>query len=186
MANHVLSLEVPTVMNTCILKIMDTSVYSDLLPVTCPTLNVTVPGFNYSNQLEGTEMVDFVASGHITLTACDLQLQTSNCGTQYVNIPDGIYVIKYSVSPNDQVFVEYNHMRITYALNRYYNILCDVDVNACEPPFKVQQKLQQLGLIKMYLEASKSKVEFCHEPQKGMSLYNYALKMLDKLECKHC
>ncbi len=108
MANHVLSLEVPTVMNTCILKIMDTSVYSDLLPVTCPTLNVTVPGFNYSNQLEGAQMVEFVASGNITLTACDLQLQTTNCGTQYANLPDGIYIIKYSVSPNDQVFVEYN------------------------------------------------------------------------------
>jgi hypothetical protein len=66
MANHVLSLEVPTVMNTCILKIMDTSVYSDLIPVVCPTLNVTVPGFAYSVQLEGTQMTEFVASGHIT------------------------------------------------------------------------------------------------------------------------
>ena len=186
MANHVLSLEVPTVMNTCVLKIMDTSVYSDLLPVTCPTLNVTVPGFAYSVQLEGTQMTEFVASGHITLTACDLNLQTSNCGTQYANLPDGIYVIKYSVSPNDQVFVEYNHMRISYALNKYYNILCDVDANACEPPLKTKQRLEQLGLIKMYLEAAKAKVEFCHDPQKGMTLYNYALKMLNKLDCVNC
>lgn len=187
MANHVLSLEVPTVMNTCILKIMDTSVYSDLLPgVICPTLNVTVPGFAYSVQLEGTQMTEFVASGHITLTACDLNLQTSNCGTQYANLPDGIYVIKYSVSPNDQVFVEYNHMRISYALNKYYNILCEVDANACEPPLKTKQRLEQLGLIKMYLEAAKAKVEFCHDPQKGMTLYNYALKMLNKLDCVNC
>jgi len=101
-------------------------------------------------------------------------------------LPDGIYIIKYSVSPNDQVYVEYNHMRISYALNRYYNILCDVDANGCEPPLKVKQKLEQLGLIKMYLEAAKAKVEFCHEPQKGMSLYNFALKMLDKLDCVNC
>jgi hypothetical protein len=187
MANHVLSLEVPTVMNTCILKIMDTSVYSDLFPVVvCPTLNVTVPGFNYSNQLEGTQMTEFVNSGHITLTACDLQLQTVNCGSQYADLPDGIYIIKYSVSPNDQVYVEYNHMRISYALNRYYKTLCEVDVNACDPPFKTKQKLEQLGLIKMYLEAAKAKVEFCHEPQKGMSLYNYALKLLNKLDCVNC
>jgi hypothetical protein len=77
-------------------------------------------------------------------------------------------------------------MRTTYALNKYYKILCDVDANACEPPFKVKQKLEQLGLIKMYLEAAKAKVEFCHEPQKGMSLYNYALKMLNKLDCVNC
>jgi hypothetical protein len=101
-------------------------------------------------------------------------------------LPDGIYVIKYSVSPNDQVFVEYNHMRISYALNRYYKTLCDVDANACEPPLRTKQRLEALGLIKMYLEAAKAKVEYCHEPQKGMSLYNYALKLLNKLDCVNC
>lgn len=186
MANHVLSLEVPFVMNSCILKIFDTSVYVTNPVVTCPTLNITVPGFNYSNQIEGTAMTDFVNTGHITLTACDLQLQTANCGTQYSNIPDGIYIIKYSVSPNDQVYVEYNHMRITEAMNKYYNILCDIDVAACDPPLKIKQKLEQLRLIKMYLDAAISKVEFCHEPQKGMSLYNYALKLLNKMTCTNC
>ena len=90
-------------MNEFILMILDTSVYQTVdpaIPIICPTLNITVPGFNYSNQIEGVTMTNFVNTGHITLTACDLQLQTSNCGTQYFNLPDGIYVIKYSVSPN--------------------------------------------------------------------------------------
>ena len=188
MANHVLSLEVPFVMNPCIIKIFDTSVYTinPPLPITCPTLNITVPGFGYSNQIEGAVMTDFVDSGHITITACDLQLQTVGCGTQYADLPDGIYIIKYSVSPNDQVYVEYNYMRITQAMNKYYKVLCDVDAAACEPPFKVKQKLEELRLIKMYLDAAISKVEFCHEPQKGMSLYNYALKLLNKMTCTHC
>jgi hypothetical protein len=180
MANHILSLEVPTVMNPCILKIFDTSVYTPLLPVTCPTLNITVPGFGYSVQLDTTQ--DFVE----TITACDLQLQTTDCGTVTVDIPDGIYIIKYSVSPNETVYVEYNHMRITQALNKYYNVLCDVDANACDPPFKIKQRLEELRLIFMYLQAAKGKVEFCHEPQKGMSLYNYALKLLNKLTCTNC
>ena len=180
MANHILSLEVPTVMNPCILKIFDTSVYSDLIPVTCPTLNITVPGFGYSVQLETTQ--DFVD----TITACDLQLQTTDCGTVNVDIPDGVYIIKYSVSPNETVYVEYNHMRITQALNKYYNVLCDVDAAACDPPFKIKQKLEELRLIYMYLQAAKAKVEYCHEPQKGMSLYNYALKLLNKMTCTNC
>jgi len=180
MANHVLSLEVPTVMNPCILKIFDTSVYSNLLPVTCPTLNITVPGFGYSIQLDTTQ--DFVD----TITACDLQLQTTDCGTVNVDIPDGIYIIKYSVSPNEIVYVEYNHLRITQALNKYYNVLCDVDANACDPPLKIKQRLEELRLIYMYLQAAKGKVEFCHEPQKGMSLYNYAMKLLNKMTCTNC
>lgn len=180
MANHILSLEVPTVMNSCILKIFDTSVYVDSIPVTCPTLNITVPGFGYSVQLETTE--DFVE----TITACDLQLQTTDCETVNVDIPDGIYIIKYSVSPNDVVYVEYNHMRITQALNKYYNVLCDVDAAACDPSYKIKQKLEELRLIYMYLQAAKAKVEYCHEPQKGMSLYNYALKLLNKMNCVNC
>jgi len=186
MANHVLSLEVPTVMNPCILKMFDTSVYALNMPVTCPTLDVTVPGFAYSNEITGITMSNFVTYGQLTLTACDLQLQTSNCGTQYLEIPDGIYIIKYSVSPNELVYVEYNHLRISKALVKYNKILCDIDAAACDPPFKIKQKLEQLGLINMYLLAAKSKVETCHEPQKGMSLYNYALKLLNKFECSNC
>jgi hypothetical protein len=180
MANHVLSLEVPTVMNNCILSINDTSVYADLVPVTCATLNVTVPGFAYSNQIDVTPGFNQI------LTGCDLQLQTTNCGTSYVPLADGIYIIKYSVSPNDVVYVEYNHLRITQALIRYNKALCGLDLAACEPPVKTQQKLEKLRMIKMYLDAAKAKVEFCHEAQKGMTLYNYAIKLLNKFDCKNC
>jgi hypothetical protein len=180
MANHVLSLEVPTVLNTCILTVMDTSVYTDLIPVVCETLAITVPGFNYSVELP-------VNAGFIkNVTACDLGLQTTDCGSSYVDIPDGIYIIKYSVSPNDQVYVEYNHLRISKALNLYNKVLCQIDVNACDPPFVIKEKLEALRMIFMYLQAAKSKVETCHEPQKGMSLYNYAMKLLKKMSCINC
>ena len=180
MANHVLSLEVPTVMNTCILSIFDTSVYASLIPVTCPILTITVPGFSYSIQ------IPVLPNFSENITACNLNLQTDNCGVSYTDLPDGIYIIKYSVEPSDIVFVEYNHLRISKALNRYNNVLCRIDVSNCDPTFKVKQKLESLRLIRMYLDAAKAKVEICHEPQKGMSLYNYALKLLMKMECVNC
>jgi hypothetical protein len=181
MAHHLLSLEVPTVLNTCIMSVLDTSVYSTLMPVTCPTLNVTVPGFTYSSQ------ITTVQGANTILTACDLQLQTQGCdGTVFSDLPDGIYVIKYSVSPNDIVFVEYNHLRISKALNMYNEILCKLDLAACEPPVNIQRKLEVLKMAKMYLDAAKAKVEFCHEPSQGMSLYNYALKIMKKINCKNC
>jgi hypothetical protein len=180
MANHVLSLEVPTVMNDCILTVIDTSVYSSSIPVVCETLNITVPGFTTSVDIPVTK--DFLKN----VTACDLNLQTVDCGNTYVPIPDGIYVIKYSVSPNDVVYVTYNHLRITKALNMYNDILCQIDLAACDPPAKIKEKLEQLNMIRMYLEAAKSKVEFCHESQKGMTLYNYAVKLLKKMGCRNC
>ena len=187
MANHVLSLEVPTVSNTCIMSILDTSVYSDMVPITCPTLNVTVPGFTYSNQINITPSCVACNDGFmLTLTACDLGLQSVDCGSTYVDIPDGVYIIKYSVSPNDIVYVEYNHLRMTQALNKFNSAMCSLDLAGCDPPEKVKNELQELRLIKMYLDAAKAKVEYCLEPHKGMTIYNYALKLLSKFECKNC
>jgi hypothetical protein len=189
MANHILSLDIPTVTNTCVMKIFDTSVYqttSPNIPIVCPTLTITVPGFSTSVEIIGQKMLDFVEGGHVNITACDLGLQKENCDTQLANIPDGIYAIKYSVSPSNLVFAEYNYLRISQALNKYYKVLCGIDLAACDPPAKIKEKLEKLRLIKMYLESAKSKVEFCHESQKGMSLYNYALKLLNKFECNNC
>lgn len=180
MANHVLSLEVPTVSNPCIMPVMDTSIYSELVPISCETLNVTVPGFTYSNQISVT------AGFNEPLTACQLGLQSVDCGSTYVDLPDGVYIIKYSVSPNDIVYVEYNHLRITQALNKYNAVMCNLDLAGCEPTAKTKNDLQELRLIKMYLDAAKAKVEYCLEPHKGMTIYNYALKLLSKFECKNC
>jgi hypothetical protein len=180
MANHQLRLEIPEVLNTCILKIMDVSTYSNIVPITCPTLNITLPGFTYSTQL------DFTPNSSVTLTACDLQIQTNQCGELNYDLPDGIYVIKYSVSPNDVVYVEYNHLRISKALNKYKSILCKLDLSNCEPTEKILNKVEELKKIKVYLDAAVAKVETCHEPEKGMSLYNYAVALMDKLDCTHC
>jgi hypothetical protein len=148
MANHVLSLEVPTVMNPCIMKLFDTSVYATnpTMPITCPTLNVTVPGYGYSTEITGLKMDNFVLYSQLTLTACDLQLQTVDCGSSYVNIPDGIYIIKYSVSPNSTVYVEYNHLRITDALNAINDLLCCLDLQACDPQGPVKEKLKEMSI----------------------------------------
>jgi hypothetical protein len=180
MANHVLSLEIPTVSNPCVMKIFDTSVYSPLVAVFNPRLEIVVPGFKYTSELT------FVPESSPTLTACDLGLQTENCGSSYVNLPDGIYGIKYAVDPECKVYVQYNHLRMTCALNKYEKILCTLSVANCDPPVRIKEKLKQLHLIKMYLEAAKAKVETCLENQEGMTLFNYAVKLLNKFECKNC
>lgn len=183
MARHILSLEVPDTLNSSILTIIDTSVYSDLNSVVCPYLQVTPPGYSQPINFEAPE----IAPGFtVHLTACDLGMQTVQCGTTFYDIPDGIYIIRYSVSPNEIVYVEYNHLRITKALNLVQKIYCDLDLGTCDPPVAIKQKLEKLTLIEQYLKAAKAKVEYCHEPNKGMELYRYAMKLLDKLNCKNC
>lgn len=183
MAQHVLSLEAPDTLNTCILRIVDTSVYNDQIPVSCPLLQVTLPGFNIPVNFDQSQIDPGFS---LNLTACDLDLQTTGCGTKYQDLPDGIYILKYSVSPNDLVYVEYNHLRITKALIKIQKIYCDLDLAACDPPESVKAKLDQLRLAESYLKAAKAMVEYCLQPKKGMELYRYSIKLLDKITCKTC
>lgn len=183
MANHVLSLEAPDTMNACILRVVDTSIYEPSMPIKCLLLEITLPGF--VRPVEFTE-ADILPGFNLNLTACDLAVQKAGCGSIYNDLPDGIYIIKYSVSPNKIVYVEYNHLRMTKAMKKYQAILCDLDLAACDPPEIVKKKKEQLDWVRFYLEAAKAKVEFCHEPQKGMELFAYALKLMGKIDCKTC
>ena len=183
MSKHVLSLEAPDTMNPCQLWLADTSVYNPDVEVKCQVLEITLPGFNYSVQFGEA---DIALGFNRQFTACDLEVQIDGCGTQFNNLPDGIWIFRWSVSPNDQVYVEYNHLRMTQTWIRYQSILCELDISNCAPNSEQVKKLNELRMIRMYLDAAKAKVEVCHEPAKGMVLFNYAVKLLDKFECKSC
>jgi len=185
MAKHTLSLNIPTVLNECIIRIEDTSVYATdttgcILPIDCPQLEILAPGFSEAIS------IDVTTGFTLNLTACDIGLQIHQCGYEFNSLPDGVYTIRYSVAPNDYVYVEYNHLRITNALIKYNNILCELDVSNCEPSHEIKEKLKELRLIRMLLDAAKAKVEFCHTPSHGMDLYEYAMKRLNKLDCTVC
>lgn len=178
MEKHQLALDIPDTLVPCIFRILDASIYSTIAPIECPTLLITPPGFitsyEYSNFTE-----DFI----LNLSACDIGLQTANCGNTYNDFPDGVYVVKYAVAPQDVVFVEYNHLRITKALNTINDLLCCLDLQACDPQGPVKEKIREVQLLTTMLQAAKATVEYCHTPAQGMDMYNYVMKKLNKLSC---
>ena len=174
---HILSLEIPTVSNCELLCIKDTSQYSDDLAVNCEELLITLPGYSVPVLIKVNKNFD------MCLTACTLALQTKKCGTVQDRIPDGIYIVKYSVSPNSKVYVEYNHLRVTRLLNTYYEVLCDLDVNSCQPNSEKQSLLSEMSYIRTMIDAAVSNVEYCQSAAQGMQLYNYAKTRLNKIAC---
>ncbi len=179
--NHLLSLDIPDTSNCCILRIVDTSVYNSDITLKCGQLQVMAPGF-----ATGQFIDNIYPNFTVNLTACDLKIQTIKCGTDFNSLPDGIYVVKWSVSPNDMVYVEYDHLRITAALTKLNKLYCDLDLGACEPSVSNKAKLAKLTEIREDLYAAKAKVEYCKEAKKGMELYKYAMKLIDKMNCKNC
>lgn len=162
------------------MRIADTSFYASDLQVDCATLSIVSPGFNQPRNIE-------VLQGfNLPLNACTLGLQSTGCQQNTHPLPDGIYTIRYSVSPNDKTFVEYQHLRITQTNNRYYNLLCELEMGACEPDADIKDRLEELSLIKSFIDAAVAKVEYCHEPEKGMELLAYAKKRLDRITNQLC
>ena len=173
-SKHQLSLELPDTNNIKVLRLFDTSLYAEDLAIDCGTLRITSPGFNLP------VAIDILKGFNIVLNACSLGLQRTNCQEASQPLPDGIYVINYSVAPNTSVFVEYNHLRTTQTTNKYFNLLCNLEMSGCEPGADVKEKLEELRLIKSFIDAAKAKVEYAHEPQAGMELLIYAQKRLNK------
>ena len=176
-SKHILSLEVCHVSNCEILCIKDTSQYTDNLAIDCEELLITPPGFNKPSLIKVKHGFD------LCLNSCALDVQKEGCGDHRGNIADGVYIIRYSVSPTDKVFVEYNHLRITNILTKYHNILCDIDMKPCEPFSERADLIAELGYIRTLIDAAVAKVEYCSSPSKGMELYNYAKKRLSKIDC---
>jgi len=171
---HQLSLEVPETNNCSLFRILDTSIYSEHIPVTCSRLEIISPGYNQP------AVIDVLPGFNLILNACTLEIQTIDCGDTSQVLPDGVYAIKYSVSPNDKVFVEYHYLRVCQLLNKYFNELCKLELAACEPQADVRAQLDELRMIKSYIDAAKIKVEVCDEVQEGIDLFTYAQKLLNK------
>ena len=179
-AKHILSLEVPTVANCEILKITDTSQYAANLPIDCPELLVTPPGFN------APALIKVQSGFDLNINACALNIQTTGCTEVRTALQDGIYIIKYSVSPNDKTYVEYNLLRISTILSSYYKKLCELDITPCEPTSVREQLLAEMKYIRTLIDAAKAKVEYCQSPNEGMELYDFAKKKLSKITCDVC
>jgi hypothetical protein len=178
MERHQLALDIPDTLTGCIFRVVDASIYSDVAPVECLKIDITPPGFSTSY-----EVTDLEPGFLKNISACELGLQTTNCGNTYNDFPDGVYVVRYSVSPNDTVYVEYNHLRVTAALNKINDLLCCLDVQGCDPQGPLKEKLKEVQLLQTMLKAAKATVEYCHKPSRGMDIYNYVYGRLKKLSC---
>ena len=184
-AKHILSLEVLNVSNTKYLSIKDTSKYADGLGTDCAELLITPPAPAGTNTKK-TSIIEVKPGFDLNVTACAMNLQLMSCNEIRTDIPDGVYTIRYQLSPHNKTYVEYNFLRTTALMKMYYEKLCALDIGACEPDSTRKQLLLEMNTIKMLIDGAKSKVEYCSQPAAGEELFEYARKKLERITCKQC
>ena len=203
MAKHQLSLNIVDGCNPTNFTIIDTSNYTTA-PISCPTLSITIPGVGgpiYFSQgtipdpnanpndeyyLLPTNPSPYTGTPKFVVTVDNIFLHIQNSGETLSSLPDGLWTIGYCVAPCDKLGVQYYYLRTTAALNQYASLLCKLRLSNCLPSEETLRMIDQLHIIKMYLDSAKAKVESCHAPEEGQALYEYALKLMANWERTCC
>lgn len=80
--------------------IADVSIYNNDIAVENVLIEITPPGFKNSVS------PFFMAKGLNIYNSNNVGLTKSSCEEELIDLPDGLWKIKYSICPNDKLFIE--------------------------------------------------------------------------------
>lgn len=168
-----------------IMVIQDRSIYNPDIPVENAILQITPPGFKHSIPFNVEPGFSLVVNSNL------LKLSNVKKLDDLCDIPDGVYIIKYSICPNDEMYEEYYHLRISKIMSDFIEKSCSLDLADCSNEqnnsYTIKQ-LKELNTIETYIKAAKNSVEDCNDLKKGQELYDFAKKKIDKINktCGEC
>ena len=180
-----LSLDIENKGDCTFFRITDSSYYNPNLPVTCGHLNIKTPGCATPVEFEVEPYFSSV------FNSVNLKLQTGTLNDCINYLPDGIYYIKYSINPNDKIYVEYNFLQNCAQYEKYITLVCKMYSEKCNYTTKEYNiKVAELENIKEMITSAKYLVEFCGNPEAGVCLYNEANELIKNFKtnvhCKDC
>lgn len=150
--------------NTKTIAISDISVYEDFV-VNNPTLEISIPGFN-------TIIITFIPETLNVLNSTILGITEEGEDP----LPDGIYVFRYSIDPNLEVFIEKTIMRVDVLQEKFDEAFMRLDMMQCDRALKKQEKVE-LDTIYFFIQGAIAAANNC-ATDKANELYNSAVKML--------
>lgn len=173
---HTLGIDIIPTCDENVLHLFDTSDYAEFIGKTCAKLEISIPGFKDIRVLEPSPLFN------LALNSKDLKISPENYS--YLSaLPDGVYFIRYSLSPSDKVFVEFEYLRTVQFERSLGEFRCMLKLQCGLPDNDVLNQLKELEMIEHYLKAAKANVDYCGDYEKGMDLFSYAKKLFSKLNC---
>lgn len=157
--------------------IKDMSVYNPMLPVTCSQLTIKVPGFTY------TKTFELLPEFELLVNMGNLGLQNVNDSSNLHTLPDGAYEIRYSINPNDKLFVEYVYFNVNKLYKLYIEKVTHFLAKKCDMTIKQKEDMiELLWTISNNIELAKISAEDCQDLEGAQTIYNNTLNLLT-LKC---
>lgn len=176
MADLRLDLLVIPTYNSYSLSIADASTYVTSPPlVNSPTIEITPPGYL-------TISLPFETEGLTTYLSSTLGITGPLEGL--CNLPDGVWLFKYSVSPQYKNYVEKSFMRTEIIQEKFDRAFMKLDMMECDKAIKKQHQVE-LNTIYFFIQGSIASANNCSLLE-AQRLYDAADKMLDKFIYGEC
>lgn len=166
-------LVVPTY-NTLTLGVVDASTY-DVPSPSAPTIEISVPGF-------GKVTLPFVPNDFNIFNSTSLGL--TELGDPLTPLPDGVYTLRYSISPAYINFVEKNIIRVEMLQEKFDEAFMQLDMMQCDLAIKQQQKVD-LNSIYFFIQGAIAAANNC-AVETANKLYRQATIMLNNFNKRGC
>jgi hypothetical protein len=158
-----------------LLGIADASTYPTTPPISSPTIEITIPGFGKINFPFNKGDLNVFNSASLGLSAV---------GDPYLPLPDGVYTLRYSVTPAYENFVQKSIMRIEQLQERFDEAFMKLDMMECDAAIKTQQKVE-LNSIYFFIQGAVAAANNC-ATDTANKLYMQAFKMLNNFMNRDC
>lgn len=151
----------------------DSSYYANT--PTNPSFEITIPGYSKKNVTFTPRVVNIY--NPVTLDLLD--------DNPTANLPDGLYTVKYSVTPNATTYIEKSFMRVAYIESLYKRAFLQID-NGCECNLPAKKKLKdELRGIKLLIDGSIAAADNC-DSEGANRMYQTAYSAIQNLRLCEC
>lgn len=163
--------------NPLTIGIADTSFYPANFTVTNPSYEIYPPSFP-------KVVVEYTKSGIAYLNSNNLNITCVDDARYLMELPDGIWTIKQSISPVLENVIERSFLRTTQIEQRFGKAFLQTDITQCDRDVKDQQ-MDVLNQIHFYIQGAIAAGNQCNDLL-AMKLYRSADRMLIHFFKQHC
>src|SRR5688572_8172160 len=162
------------------LGITDVSWYNPDITIETPTIEILPPGYTIAAS-------PFFMVGALNVyNSNGVGITKASCEEELVDLPDGLWKIKYSICPNDKLFIEKFFLKTDKIQCRYTQALLSLDLNLPSDSDVEKQKRKKLAEIEFYITGAIAAANN-QDAKKASDLYKKADKLLDQWgQCGSC
>ena len=129
------------------LGIVDTSWYNPDITIETPTLEIFAPGFIYAAS------PFFMIKALNIYNSNGLGLTKASCEEELIDLPDGLWKIKYSICPNDKLSIERFFLKTDKLQCKYTQAFLNLDLSQVDSDVELKKR-RNLEDIELFIQGA--------------------------------